>query len=147
MSRELPFDDALERRSIAALVRLRDSTDLARRAVAQDGADGELVGALAGAAALHGAVQLCDVGFCGLRDDGRGFFLAVGGEDHAEEALCLEREVFCDVLFQHAVVGGVIGALDFSEVSVFAAQEHVVEHALVCADAFEGLVEGRDVVH
>ena len=96
VAREFAFQHLLERDAVAGLVGLRDGADLAVGAGGEDRADGELVCA---GAALGGAVDFGDVGVDVLGQDGRGVFLAGGGEDHHEQALCFHAEVAADVGF------------------------------------------------
>lgn len=143
MSREFAGERFFQRQPVFLLVGVRDGADLAVAAVAEDGADGELVGADAG---LAGAVDLADVGVDGGREAGGGIFLAGGGEDHGEEAFGFGGEVAADVRFEAAVVGGLVGVFDGLQVGVGAADEDVVEPVFFGADAGDGAVEEEDVL-
>ena len=109
----------------------------------KDGADGELIGAETG---FGRAVEFRDVGVDLSGEHGGGIFLAGGGEDHSEEALCFSRQVGADVGVEGAVVGRVVGVFDGEEVGVGAREEDVVEEGFVGADALEGFVEEEDVL-
>lgn len=143
MARELPLDDLLEREAEFRLVGEGDGAEVRGRAVGEDGADGEVVGAEAG---FRSALEVGDVGVDGVREERGGVFLPGGGEDHGEEAFGLCGEVGFHVCFEGAVVGGLVGVLDGGEVGVGAGDDDVVEEALVRADALEGFVEEEDVV-
>lgn len=142
MPAEIRDEDFLERAAVFGLVGQGHGADMAVRPVGEDGADGELLGAGFG---LGGAVQLEHVRVDGLREHGRGFFLAGAAQDHHEEALGLGAEVAADVLFEVAVVGRFVGVLDGVHVGVGAADEDVVEPGFAGAGAFERLVQSVDV--
>lgn len=138
---ELGLEHFLEGEVVFGLVGVGDGADGAVAAGGEEGADGELVGAEAG---LGGAVELGDVGLDLLRQDGRGVFLAGGGQDHGEEAGRFAGEVGAHVGGEGAGEGFLVGGFDGVQVGVGASEEDVVEEVFVGADAFEGFV---DVLH
>lgn len=137
MARELAHQHFFERDAVFELVGFDDFADGAVAAVGEEGAHGELVRA---EAAFGRAVELADVGVDLLREHGRGLFLAVGGEDHGEEAIGFAGEVAAYVGFEGAVEFLLVGDFDGVEVGVGAREEDVVEESLICARAFKGFV-------
>lgn len=124
------LDDGLEVLVELLLVGVGDGADLVVVALREDAANHHLIGAHLG---LGGLVQLHDVVVDLVWHNGGRVLGAVGGEYHHEVALRLHAEVALDGILEAAAESLLVGALDGAQVSVGAAKQHVVEHALLGA--------------
>ena len=115
MAREFGSDDFFERSTIPGFVSVRNGPDVAVAAVAEDGADGELIRAHF---AFCSTVELGDVGFNGLRNNRCRLFLSCSSQDHGEETLGLCRKIAGHGRLERLAVGSLIGLLNGSEICI-----------------------------